>query len=833
MLSKHETIEYANDMPVKICIQSMKDTSRHWHSSLEIYLVLSGELTLIVDSKSYQLLEDDIILVNSNQFHEIHSKDNVTALLQIKNDFIQPWMAESAFFECNSTKHHNTSKYFALKKSIAKLIHLNYNAKDYKDILLISQSYQLIHELIMHFRSSDQQLQGINCKNLKRLKGILTFLNDNYMDNITLNTVAEREYLSPSYLSHFFEKNMGISFFNYLTGVRMNHAVYQLLNTDLTIEQIAANNGFSNSRYFVSCFKKEYGILPKQYQKERKKCSKASGENTMCFLLEQHDYLNKLGEYLNEEEYKPDNAILSSSKALHLNINTQSRGKFLRHTFKNFTGVGRAKEVLFHRIQSELRILQKEIGFRHIKFHGILDDSMMLYNEDRQGNPYLTFNYIDDLIDFLLSIGLKPFIQFSFMPRLLAKNAEKTLFFNPVIISEPKDYGKWEYLIAGLTNHLIQRYGIFEVRGWLFSFWNVPFLSYLFSFETNDIAYELYKRTRHCVKTCDSKLQFGNPSFGSMNFINSELYSFLDFCKKEECYPDFYNIHCYPVKIPDRDSLASLGSNICQDHKGEPDTVILSNDPDFMANVISSFKGKLTAYPKLPTYITEWASTSSHRDWLNDTCYRSVYIIKNILENYDEVESFGNWCLSDTLEELSFDNNEFHGELGLFTCRGIKKPAYYAFVFLNKLKDYLLERGRGYFITTNQSGDYAILLYNYHHISPLYAQGVLFNVTFMDRYNAFVDTHSLDFDLSLHLLQNGKYIITEHILNRDHGSAFDEWMRMGGLPLVTQEEIDVLQGRSMPKLIKQEKIITNESMYYTASLLPLEVRLILIQKQTI
>lgn len=832
MLSKHETIEYANDIPVKISIQSMKDATRHWHSSIEIYLVLSGEVTIIMDSKSYQLLEDDIILVNTNQFHEVHSKDNVTALLQIKYDFIKPWLAQSAYFECNSTKNHNISKYHSLKKSIAKLIHLKYNTKDLKEILIVSQSYQLIHELIRNFRSSDHEQQGKNCKNLKRLKGILEFLNDNYMDNITLNTVAEREFLSPSYLSHFFEKNMGISFFNYLTGVRMNHAVYQLLNSDLTIEQIAANNGFSNSRYFVSCFKKEYGILPKQYQKERKKSYKSPNEQMdLFFSLEQHDYLNKLGEYLDPREFKEESAALSPAGPKVLNINTQSRVKPLRHTFKNFTGVGRAKEILLQRIQTELRIIQKEIGFRHIKFHGILDDSMMLYNEDSQGNPYLTFTYIDEMIEFLLSVGLKPFIQFSFMPKLLAKNTERTRFYNPVILSEPKDKGKWEYLISGLTKHLILKFGISEVRSWLFSFWNVPFLSYLFSFDTNEIAYELYKRTRDCVKACDIQLKFGNPSYGSLNFTSSEFYDFLDFCKEGDCYPDFYNIHCYPVKPPDSDSFTSLGNNICKDNNCEPDTVILSDDPGYMANVINCFKGRIASYPKLPIYITEWASTSSHRDWLNDTCYRSVYIVKNILENYDDVESFGNWCLSDTLEELPLDNNEFHGELGLFTSRGIKKPAYYAFVFLNKLMDYLLERGDGYFVTTNQNGDYAILLYNYQHISPLYAQGVLFNVTFIDRYNAFVNTHSLEFDLSLHQIDNGKYILSEYILNKEYGSAFDEWVRMGGLPLNSQEEIDILQGRSMPGLIKQEKIITNETLYYTAGLSPFEVRLITIQKQ--
>ena len=491
--------------------------------------------------------------------------------------------------------------------------------------------------------------------------------------------------------------------------------------------------------------------------------------------------------------------------------------------------MGRAKEILLKRIQTELITLQKEVGFKYIKFHGILDDTMMLYNEDKYGRPYLAYNYIDEVLDFLLSIGLKPLIQLSFMPKLLAKDPDSTIFYNPVILSEPKNYEKWSYIITELTKHFLKRYGFGEVRSWLFSFWNVPFKSYAFAFENDEIAYELYRITRNCVKECDPLLRFGTPSYGSLNFSSKEYYDFLDFCRLNNCYPDFYNIHCYPVKTSTTKDLATLGESSIDN--GENDRVILSDDPDYITHTLENFKKNIARYPKLPVYITEWASTSSHRDWLNDTCYRSAYIVKNILENYDGADSFGNWCLSDTIEELPFSNEEFHGELGLFTYNGIKKPAYYAFTFLNKLMDTLLEKGPGYFVTSNQKGDYAVIFYNYSHVSPLYAQGVLFNVTFLERYNAVIDTKSLEFDFILSQIENGKYILTEQIVNREYGSAFDEWVRMGGLPLNTEEEIDLLKGHSMPKLNKVSMEVTNNSLNYYASLKPHEIRLVLINRQ--
>jgi xylan 1,4-beta-xylosidase len=825
----HEDVEFFDGMPLNISIKKLTNTSKHWHNCLELCLVLTGSLTITIEAESYHLYEDDIILINSDQLHQFQGEDNVVVTIQIDLSFYKKGLEKGIYFLCNSGAYHNKNKFLELKRLIAKIIYIHYNDTDGNELLTMSYSYLLILELLKNFKSTQKKSLTCTSKNLLRLGDVIQYLSENYAEEITLEQVAERTFLSPSYLSHFFKVNMNVSFFNYLTGIRLHHAVNDLLQTSLSIEQIAANNGFANSRYLVNAFKKQFDMLPREYRSKYKKEGEVEKEKekkhtdySQYLMLKQHNFLNKLGEYLEIDALNENIVDTTIKTRATIEVDATNKLRILSHTFKMFTGVGRARELLLEPVRQQLRILQKEIGFRYLKFHGILDDSMMLYNEDQQGKPYLTYLYVDQVIDFLLSIQLKPLIQFSFMPRALAKDPSNTIFYNPVIISEPKDYSKWEFLITNLTNHLIERYSLEEVRQWFFSFWNVPFTCYIFTFETNEIGYELYKITRACVKACDSQLIFGSPSYGSMNFTGDEFYDFLEYCKANRCYPDFYNLHYYPVKSSSGQDLINFGENANQD------AIILSDNPDKMKESIVNFKDSLTNYPKLPIYITEWASTTSHREWLNDTCYRSAYIVKNILENYDQVGSFGNWCLSDILEELPYDQDVFHGELGLFTVNGIKKPAYYAFTFLNKLLNTLIAQGNGYFITTNHKGDYAILLYNYIHISPLYGQGVLFNVTFLERYNAFVNPSPLEIDFKLSNTENACYTVTEHIVNREYGSAFDEWVRMGAIALRTEEEINTLRGRSMPRITKTNMEVRNNQINYFATLEPHEIRLITI-----
>lgn len=88
--------------------------------------------------------------------------------------------------------------------------------------------------------------------------------------------------------------------------------------------------------------------------------------------------------------------------------------------WKKLTTAGRAAEGLRSDWRSHLGELQREIGFEYIRFHGIFHDDMMIYHEREDGTPYYNWQYYDNLVDFRLETGIRPFLELSFTPSVLA-----------------------------------------------------------------------------------------------------------------------------------------------------------------------------------------------------------------------------------------------------------------------------------------------------------------------------------------------------------------------------------------------------------------------------
>lgn len=185
--------------------------------------------------------------------------------------------------------------------------------------------------------------------------------------------------------------------------------------------------------------------------------------------------------------------------------------------------------------------------------------------------------------------------------------------------------------------------------------------------------------------------------------------------------PDFISFHSYPYD----ESLRST-QVIQVDYEENPDvwfqTIELSADTEYLSRVIIKLKKTVSEamgsdVPEL--HMTEWNATGSHRDLVNDTCFKAAYIVKNVLENMDGLHSFGYWTATDLLEEFKMSSETFHGGLGLMTYNGIPKPSFYAFKLLAKLGRQFIHQGKGYYITSSDMG-LQVLMYAYAHIDSLY-----------------------------------------------------------------------------------------------------------------
>jgi len=130
--------------------------------------------------------------------------------------------------------------------------------------------------------------------------------------------------------------------------------------------------------------------------------------------------------------------------------------------FKFCVGAGRANEGLRADWQRQLACARLECGFEYIRMHGLFCDDMGVYREDK-GGPQYNWQYIDQLYDFLHSIGMKPFVELGFMPGGLASGS-KTIFWWRGNVTPPRDMTKWADFIRAFVLHLQERYGDAEVR---------------------------------------------------------------------------------------------------------------------------------------------------------------------------------------------------------------------------------------------------------------------------------------------------------------------------------------------------------------------------------
>lgn len=826
MQQEYELLPFGSKTPMKLYCYRGGDIERHWHSDLELFLVLRGPIEFICDDESVKLNDDDLFVINENSIHAFRSEATSVAIsLRIETQKIEG-LEKNLHFICNSACDNDKGRYYPVKRLIAELVKTN--AEPSEDNFLFNRSimHSLLFELMKNFRADKNEKEVNSKKYLDRLNDILAYINEHYREALTLNQLAETQHLSVPYLSSFFEKYLGVNFLTYYNELRLERATNELLLSDNSVEVIALNNGFTNPRSFVTLFKRKYGTLPSLYRKKQSLPPTADNEKSFYTYENEPDresYLSILAKYLPSPsaEKKEEHSNLSNIKYVNKEkISILNAPKSLRHTFKVFTSVGRAKELLFADVQKMLTELQNDIGYEYIKFHGLLSDDMLVYEEDEAGIPHYSFVYIDKVIDFLLSIKLKPLIQFSFMPTDLASLPGKTVYASPFNISPPKDYNRWEHLIHTLMLHFIERYGLKTVRSWLFCVWNEPDTpENIFGFKNDEDFFRLYQITYRVIKNIHKGLRFGSPSLLVTYNLNQRwCKNFVVWCKENGCIPDFMNIHYYDNDFSE--------DSISQHRPAHPAHSRLNRDENSFTKCLANIKilFKDLGLGSIPVYLTEWNLTVSHRNLLNDTCFKSCYLTKNLLENYDELDSFGYWVLTDWIEETQPSKEQFHGGLGLFTQDGIKKPHYYAFDFMNKLGDLLIDKGNGYFITKSY-GKIQIILYNYEHFNHLFASGETFDMTFTERYTPFSQLGKMEISLELIDIPVKECIIREHIINQTSGSAFDEWVRMGA-PNLCKEDIEYLKQISAPRLFVRKETIENNVLPINVSLEPLEVRLI-------
>ena len=238
----------------------------------------------------------------------------------------------------------------------------------------------------------------------------------------------------------------------------------------------------------------------------------------------------------------------------HFTCDPDSPGVPLRHVWSHTVGSGHAALALRADWQRQMLRAREELGVRHVRFHGILCDALGTYLIQQDKDVYSFFN-ADQIFDFLVGMGMRPFVELSFMPRALS-SGDTTVFSYAGNVTPPNNWRKWAGLIKRLVSHWVDRYGIAEVRQWYFEVWNEPNLAAFWTGSQADY-FKLYRITVDAIRQVDGQLRVGGPATADDEWIED----FVAFCDKHQLPADFVSTHHYPTDAlgdPGDDTEAQL-----------------------------------------------------------------------------------------------------------------------------------------------------------------------------------------------------------------------------------------------------------------------------------
>ena len=386
-------------------------------------------------------------------------------------------------------------------------------------------------------------------------------------------------------------------------------------------------------------------------------------------------------------------------------------------------------------LRKALRLAEVTFGVRAVRAHAILGDDLGVYTEDAAGRPRHDFTGVDRVYDELTSLGLRPVVELSFMPRALARDPDATVFSYGAVISPPRDWDRWAALIHDLTCHLIERYGRAEVAAnWSFEVWNEPNLD-VFWTGTQQEYFRLYDTTAAAVRAADPDLRIGGPASAAAGWVEE----FLAHTGESGAPLDFLSTHTYgnaPLDL--RPALARHGRG------------------------------------QVPIWWTEWGATPTHFNRVGDTVFAAAFLLHGLRSALGRVGALAHWVASDHFEELGPPDELFHGGFGLLSVGNLRKPRFWALALAQRL-------GRDELVTEIE-GDGA------HSMVEAIAARASDGRIAVLIWNSTLDQSQLDGDprldreirLRIETRPGDAYQVTHHRIDAKHSNIVPAWERMRG-----------------------------------------------------
>lgn len=436
---RKEHAEYMKDLPINIFLANIMEYPIHWRDSIQILFVLNGTIDVGVENEIYTLYEREIEIINVNEVYSIKSNDpkNLVLILNIDPNFFERYYddAKEIFFYTNSSDEHvqEDEKYYELRKYISILLYEAVSKLDDYEDKIEENLLEMMYHLLNNFHYLFYESEGLEDdeEQLERYHRIVKYLSNNYMNKVSLQEIADKEFLSSQYLSYKIKDILGHGFNEYLNQIRVEESTKLLLDSDRNISEISEEVGFSHVRYYNKHFKLHYNCTPMQYRKKYKVSEEELENMTKIKYFNIKEALPYITGYIEDyERYDYDNRIIK----IDIDLNKDTMEKYRRPDIIDLGDIYLLLEEENRRILEEI---QREIKFKYCIVNRLFSEDMDIYRD--KSHKFINWTRVENILDILIEQDLTPII--------ITENVEK-------------------YIIDGFINHFSNLYEE-DVEKWL------------------------------------------------------------------------------------------------------------------------------------------------------------------------------------------------------------------------------------------------------------------------------------------------------------------------------------------------------------------------------
>lgn len=361
----------------------------------QVYLLLQGSCQAWIEMSVKDVQKNQFFILNYEEKLSIQAEDTCTFLIiSLDKDKLKRLINRSSVphfinFPDQSSISTISNDFLTILNTIMS----EYALKKISYSLQLELSLKLYNFLDNHFK--EENYFGVKEKQFSQMDSIKQYIEENFQSDLSLEDLAVHESFSYSYLSRYFKENTGITFKKYLTQVRLNHAVNDLIYSNLPIVEVGMNNGFWDPKNFSKTFKKAYNFSPSEYRKRFKKetISQTKGPKIESKTLNAKEIMNLLIHQTISQERNDD----SRFKSRTISLNTQKKS-VEKPRKKLIVNLGIAGNMLKHEYREQIESIQGEIGFDYVRLVGLgINDNLVSRNSSPIIPPFkdtlLIFQY--------------------------------------------------------------------------------------------------------------------------------------------------------------------------------------------------------------------------------------------------------------------------------------------------------------------------------------------------------------------------------------------------------------------------------------------------------